>query len=101
VAPGDGDVHHDHGRRLRPNLPADHERVQLDVLERICGRVYLAIDVAAITSIRIALCSPPSMLSLRSTPRSAGPSGMDGGCAQRTTGSYVMAGYGACIGRYI
>ena len=77
------------------------ERVQLDVLERICGHVYLAIDVAAITSISIALCSPPSMLSLRSTPRSAGPSGMDGGCAQRTTSSYSMAGYRACIGRYI
>ena len=92
LLPVDVDASRDHVRILPADLLTDHRHVQLGVLQKICGDVYLAIQVTAITSISLALCSPPSMLSLRSTPRSAGPSGMDSGCAQRTNGFYVMAG---------
>lgn len=73
------------------DLHSDDKMLQPCVPRTIGGDICASCRVTAITSVSIALCSPPSMLSLRSTPRSAGPSGMDRGCAQRTLGAYVMA----------
>ena len=70
-------------------------------MRSFCVCSYGPPNMAAITRDSVALCSAPyKALRFAPPPRSAGPSGLDGACAPRTTGCYVMAaGHAAPLAR--